>query len=96
MAIFSQNDSQTKIDFRNYNHSTPNRNVPYKLPEELEHKLTNLSKKIGINCGSIDMIVTKNDDYIFLEINPIGQFGMVSNPCNYYLHEKIALFFKEL
>jgi len=96
MAIFSQNDDQTKTDFRNYNHSKPNRNIPYVLPKELEEKLIRLSKKTGVNCGSIDMIVTKNDEYIFLEINPIGQFGMVSNPCNYYLHERIALFFKEL
>lgn len=96
MAIFSQNDEQTKIDFRKYNYLNPNRNVPFKLPNDIEKKLIQLSKKIGINCGSIDMIVTSNNDFVFLEINPIGQFGMVSTPCNYFLNEKIALFFKFL
>jgi D-alanine-D-alanine ligase-like ATP-grasp enzyme len=96
MAIFSQNDEQTKIDFRKYNHLKPNRNVPFMLPPEIEKKLIQLSKKIGVNCGSIDMIVTSNNDFVFLEINPIGQFGMVSTPCNYVLNEKIALFFKFL
>ncbi|WP_460220034.1 grasp-with-spasm system ATP-grasp peptide maturase [Psychroserpens sp. MEBiC05023] len=88
MAIFSQNDSQTSIDFRNYNRVKPNRTVPFKLPFEIEKKLNLLMKKLNINCGSIDIIVTPKDEYYFLELNPIGQFGMVSKPCNYNL-EKI-------
>jgi len=39
MAIFSQNDEQTSIDFRNYNWEKPNRNVPFILPKEIEQKL---------------------------------------------------------
>jgi hypothetical protein len=27
---------------------------------------------------------------VFLEVNPTGQYGMVSDPCNYYLDKKIA------
>jgi hypothetical protein len=34
--------------------------------------------------------VFPNGDIYFLEVNPAGQFGMVSTPCNYYLEEKIA------
>lgn len=90
MAIFSQNDSTTAVDFRNYNKEKPNRTVPYKLPFEIEQKLINLMDKLDLNCGSIDMIVDKNNDYVFLEVNPIGQFGMVSNPCNYKLHKVLA------
>ncbi|OYU83754.1 MAG: grasp-with-spasm system ATP-grasp peptide maturase [Flavobacterium sp. BFFFF2] len=90
MAIFSQNDDQTILDFRNYNKKKPNRTVPYKLPEEIEIKLDLLMKKLDVNCGSIDVIVTPENDYVFLEINPVGQFGMVSHPCNYNLEKKIA------
>ncbi|GEM_PF-2524516 len=32
----------------------------------------------------------------FLEINPIGQFGMTSIPCNYYLKKRNALKFIEI
>lgn len=92
MAIFSQNDSQTKVDFRKYNFSKPNRTVPYRLPEELRAKLKSLMKKLDINTGSIDIIKSKQGKYYFLEINPIGQFGMTSVPCNYYLDKKIAEF----
>lgn len=90
MAIFSQKDNQTNIDFRNYNKARPNRRVPFKLPNEIEEKITLLMKKIDLNCGSIDMIVTPENEYVFLEVNPVGQFGMVSFPCNYNLEKRIA------
>lgn len=96
MAIFSQNDEQTKTDFRVYNLEKPNRYVPFLLPKDIEAKLDLLMKMTNLNCGSIDMIKSVNGDYVFLEINPIGQFGMVSKPCNYYLEEIVADFLNEL
>ncbi len=39
------------------------------------------------------MILTPEGKYVFLEINPEGQFGMVSHPCNYYLERELALTF---
>jgi glutathione synthase/RimK-type ligase-like ATP-grasp enzyme len=46
--------------------------------------------KLGLDSGSIDMIVSTEGKYIFLEVNPVGQFGMVSYPCNYYIERDIA------
>lgn len=90
MAIFSQEDKQTVIDFRNYNDQIPNRYVPYKLPHNIEDKIDKFMHKMNLDTGSIDMIVTPDLKYIFLEVNPVGQYDMVSVPCNYYLHKKIA------
>lgn len=90
MAIFSQNNPKTVVDFRNYDSSSPNRTVPFQLPINIERKLNKLMIKLELKSGSIDMIVNEKDEYIFLEVNPIGQFGMVSNPCNYYIEEMIA------
>lgn len=90
MAIFSQSDNKTKIDFRNYNFENPNRTVPYKLPNEIEQKLTKFIQSSQLNTGSIDMIVTPTNEYYFLEVNPSGQFGALSYDCNYYLEKKIA------
>jgi ATP-GRASP peptide maturase of grasp-with-spasm system len=91
-AIFSQLDPQTVVDFRNYNWQKPNRTPPYNLPKNISTKIKKLMDKIGMNCGSIDMIVTPNNDFVFLEVNPVGQFWQVSYPCNYYLEKKIAEF----
>ncbi len=90
MAIFSQNDQQTQVDFRRYNNDKPNRNVPYQLPTEIEEKIRIFMQKANLNNGSIDMIKSVTGEFIFLEINPVGQFGMVSQPCNYYLEKKVA------
>lgn len=91
MAIFSQNDPITDVDFRNYNRQKPNRTVPFLLPIDIQEKIKILMQKINLNSGSIDMIVSPNLEFYFLEVNPVGQFGMVSNPCNYNLHKIIAL-----
>lgn len=89
-AIFSQLDTQTKIDFRNYNWNKPNRTPPYKLPNDIENKIVTFMHKIKMNSGSIDMIVTPKMDFVFLEVNPVGQFFQVTTPCNYYLEKIIA------
>ena len=89
-AIFSQSNDKTKLDFRNYDQQKPNRIVPYILPKLIEKKLTLLMRKLRLKTGSIDMIVNSSGDYIFLEVNPVGQFGMISKPCNFFLEREIA------
>lgn len=90
-AIFSQNDEQTKIDFRNYNESNPNRVLPFNMPKNEEAKFRKLMKVLNLKSGSLDIIVTKKGEYVFLEVNPIGQFTQVSFPCNYYLEKQMAI-----
>jgi glutathione synthase/RimK-type ligase-like ATP-grasp enzyme len=92
MAIFSQSNEKTKIDFRNYDLQKPNRTVPYNLPKEIILKLKKLTKALALRTGSIDLIKAKDGQYYFLEVNPVGQFGMVSRPCNYNIEMKIAKF----
>jgi hypothetical protein len=42
------------------------------------------------------MILTKDGRFVFLEANPIGQFGMTSKPCNFFLEREIALSLMDL
>src|SRR5262249_7689684 len=92
-AIFSQSDNQTRTDYRKYNGQKPNRVVPYVLPEHLIKKLSDLFKKIGLNTGSVDLMVDLQNNYYFLEINPVGQFGVLSQVTNYQLEAEIAKWF---
>ncbi|WP_295232443.1 grasp-with-spasm system ATP-grasp peptide maturase [uncultured Chryseobacterium sp.] len=87
MAIFSQSNEKTRIDFRKYSN---NRNEPYKLPFNIEEKLKKIFIELNLNCGSADLILDENGEYVFLEINPVGQYGMTSEPCNYGLDIIIA------
>lgn len=89
MAIFSQNNEKTKIDFRNYDREKPNRNVPYLLPEKIENKINTFMLRNNYDTGSIDIIFHQGK-YFFLEVNTVGQFGWVSKNCNYYIEKEIA------
>ena len=87
-VIFSQQNKNTTTDFRKEGHSV--RYLPYALPLEIKQKVIALMLNLGHDIGSIDMIVDQNDQYIFLEINPGGQFSYYSDMCNFYLEKKIA------
>lgn len=90
MAIFSQSNEQTEVDFRNYDQVRPNRTVPYQLPDTIERQLCALMAELDMHCGSIDLIRAMDGTHVFLEVNPIGQFGQVSIPCNYALEMLVA------
>lgn len=92
MAIFSQLSEKTKMDFRNYDNERSNRCIPFQLPPATEQALCELFQNLGLRTGSADLLYGKDKKFHFLEINPVGQFGMVSGPCNYYLEEKLAGF----
>ena len=90
MGIFSQKDEQTQLDFRNYNKERPNRNVPFNLPDDILTKLMSFTEAKEMDTGSFDLIVTPSDDFVFLEVNPQGQFHWLSKNCNYYIEKDMA------
>jgi hypothetical protein len=90
MAIFSQSAAQTATDFRRYDRERPNRNVPYRLAAATAERLRLLMEELGLETGSIDLLQARDGREVFLEINPVGQFGMVSKPCNYPLERAVA------
>jgi ATP-GRASP peptide maturase of grasp-with-spasm system len=90
MAIFSQGDPQTCVDFRRYNHRKPNRRVPYLLEEKIATSICKLMCGLGLETGSLDLIRTRDGRIVFLEVNPAGQFGMISKSCNYPLEREFA------
>lgn len=90
MAIFSQADRQTQVDFRVYNDARPNRTAPARLPGSVQAAITRLMESLELKTGSLDLVRTPDGRHVFLEVNPGGQFGMVSEPCNYYLEREVA------
>ncbi|WP_394747354.1 grasp-with-spasm system ATP-grasp peptide maturase [Spongiimicrobium salis] len=85
-VIFSQSRKATSVDHRQYT-ETPMRYLPYELPVEESHKIDVLMKNLGLTIGAIDLIVTQEKEYVFLEVNPIGQFSFYSDKCNYFLEK---------
>lgn len=90
IAIFSQLDMQTETDYRRYNTKRGNRQVPIILPEEYKEKLEKLMSFFRLDTGSIDSVLTTEGRFVFLEINPVGQFGKLSISGNYYIEKILA------
>jgi len=79
VKIYSQGDEATNLDWRR----KPKLNdfdVKMEqtiLPVEIEQHIRYYMKSINLRYGCIDMIVTEDDKYVFLEINPNGQWYFV-------------------
>jgi len=48
--------------------------VAHDLPDEIASKLRALMRRLGLVYGAIDLRLTEDGRYVFLEINPAGQF----------------------
>ena len=47
---------------------------PYQLPLEVEEKILRLMDYFSLNYGAIDIILTPDNEHVFLELNPGGEF----------------------
>lgn len=62
----------------------------YKLPKELITKLLILRKQLDIAYFSADVIVTPDEKYILIDVNPFGQISMLSQTKIFNLEKLIA------
>lgn len=77
VSIDSQNNDLTIIDWRKGNMILPHKLIT--LPIDIEEKCFDIVNKLGLKFGAIDLIQDENDNYIFLEINPNGQWAWIEN-----------------
>jgi glutathione synthase/RimK-type ligase-like ATP-grasp enzyme len=66
----SQADEKSRIDWRG---GDPEHEI-FALPEEVEASIHRLMDSFGLNFASLDMIVTPEGEFVFLELNPNGQW----------------------
>ncbi len=88
-AIHSQLSERSRDDWRHYDlEHTPY--VAYELPATISQKLLHLMDRLHLVFGSIDMILTPEGEYIFLEVNPNGQFDFVAGLAHLPIYEHFA------
>lgn len=51
----------------------------YELPRAVSDKCVRLVSTFGLTFGAIDMVKTPDGSYVFLELNPNGQWGWLEN-----------------
>ncbi len=49
----------------------------FELPAEIRTKLLSLMNRLSLVFGCVDMILTPRGEYVFLEVNPAGQWGWI-------------------
>jgi glutathione synthase/RimK-type ligase-like ATP-grasp enzyme len=71
--IHSQANDKTRDDWRRYDiPNTPH--AAHNLPEAISILCLKLMRHYGLMFGAIDMVLTPDNKYVFLEINPNGQW----------------------
>jgi glutathione synthase/RimK-type ligase-like ATP-grasp enzyme len=74
VALDSQSTQHGQIDWRLSLHCEDLPHRPFDLPDEIGQKCLALTEYFGLNFGAIDLIVKPDGTYVFLEINPNGQW----------------------
>lgn len=62
----------------------------YTLPDTICTALTKMMQQLELFFGAIDMIRHTDGRYVFLEVNPQGEWGMLQRDLNYPIGETIA------
>ena len=91
-AIDSQKHDHMKEDWRRFGTLDVMHSVQsdFKLPKEIEKKCLDLMDLLGLNFGCIDMILTPDDEFVFLEVNPNGQWLWLEHSLGYNISGAIA------
>jgi MvdC family ATP-grasp ribosomal peptide maturase len=82
----SKYEGQT-VDWRNSNQCTWEHGT---LPDRIVKQLQTMLAKLGLTFGAFDLIQTPADEYVFLEVNPAGEWGMLERDLDYPIAKTIA------
>jgi hypothetical protein len=73
--IHSQEHPKTRIDWRHYDVDIPYRKA--ELPHDVAERCMAFVKSYGLNFSALDLILTPDGQYVFIENNPNGQFMFI-------------------
>ncbi|KFF75522.1 hypothetical protein HX13_05135 [Chryseobacterium sp. P1-3] len=77
--IDSQQFEDAKVDWRKDGVNLLDKWVRTELPGDIEEKLLELLDIYNVDYGAIDMIVSPENEYYFIEINAAGEFFWLDN-----------------
>ncbi len=72
VVITSQDEAATSVDWRGAEELPYGPYAP--LPEHVVKQVQALMEELGLVYGALDFIVTPDGEWVFLEVNPNGQF----------------------
>lgn len=87
--ILSQEHPSSQADWR----ATTNPLIAHRhhqLPDEVAQLCKKLVTQLGLKFGAIDLALTNNEDYIFFEINPNGEWLWLEDQLKFPIAERIV------
>ncbi len=81
-----RNGAAREVDWR----MTASGRQPHGLPGELARSLRILVRSFRLDIASIDLRLTPDNDYLFFEINPSGQFLLLEIDAGLPLSRAVA------
>lgn len=94
-AIDSQASGRTRDDWRRYDFENVAHSA-HDLAEQVRAQSLALVAALGLRFGAIDAVVTPDGRYVFLEINPFGQWLWMEQLCDLPIAEAHAALFGRL
>lgn len=88
-AIDSQSDPDAMVDWRH----TSNPDLPHfriTLPQEIQQLLLALMNSLNLTFGAIDLVQTPDGNYVFLEVNPNGQWLWLDDQLDLGISDAVA------
>jgi glutathione synthase/RimK-type ligase-like ATP-grasp enzyme len=73
-----------RLDIEKSKHSS------YELPSDIQKKCIQLCREFGLYFGALDFVVSRDQKYYFLEVNPNGKWGWIEDKTGASLSEAFA------
>jgi MvdD pre-ATP grasp domain len=87
--IHSQKSNHARLDWRRYDlKTTPHR--PHDLPVHTANRCVRLVEELGLCYGALDLVLTPDGRYVFLEINPAGQYRWIEKATGLPISEALC------
>jgi hypothetical protein len=86
--IYSQASKLTKLDWRR-----DQLNIAYsihELPDSVSELIRGMNEKLGLRYAAYDLIVTPDEEYFFLEVNPMGQWLWIEEKLGLPISRRLA------
>lgn len=92
-AVDSTAMSGAEVDWRRRGALLVDTWRPYELPAEIADKMREVTRRLHLHYGAIDVIVTPDGRYVFLECNPVGEFFWLDRvfPISHAIADLLAL-----
>jgi glutathione synthase/RimK-type ligase-like ATP-grasp enzyme len=93
-AIHSQEVDSARIDWRRTNTEHLPHSV-HRLPTTIEAKILDFMDRLKLRYGALDFVLTPSDEYVFLEVNPNGQWVWLEDLLKLPISKSIAIWLDE-